>query len=226
MTDNLGNSGLIILYAASDGCYSVPVAERWVLSVAHSDMLIFIREANRCIRILENISLRGGFWPGACAAAIRDLQQALQKKVKTDVSGARGESLSRRYEPPRPLNGLNQARPQLPRQNGHIPPPPNPSFQRSGVGSQTSRGYSQPRDPPNTANSAQESSLDLSTNRTSNSRTHPASPSQNALPFNYAWPGIDGGLLEVDNQFNGFDDIFQLIDVPFHLNEHNSQTAW
>jgi hypothetical protein len=32
VTDYKGVSGLILLYAASDGCYSVSVAERWVPS--------------------------------------------------------------------------------------------------------------------------------------------------------------------------------------------------
>jgi len=34
----------------------------------------------------------------------------------------------------------------------------------------------------------------------------------------------------MDEQFNGFDDIFQLIDVPFQLSDHgyeaSTQTNW
>jgi hypothetical protein len=57
-------------------------------------------------------------------------------------------------------------------------------------------------------------------------RTTLTSPLQNNASFSQPWPGIDGGVLEMDDQFNGFDDIFQLIDVPFHLNEHGAQTTW
>jgi hypothetical protein len=190
-------------------------------------MLIVVREVNRCIKILDNISLRGGFWPGACAAAIKDLQQALQKKVENDVSGARGGILSRRYGTPRPSSGVNQAsRQPVTGLNGHTRPTPSISIQQTVTGSHTSSGSFQPRNPPNTINSAQTSGVDLLANRASSARTRPISPSQNAAPFNYSWPGLEGGLFEMDDQFNGFDDIFQLIDVPFHLNEHGAQTTW
>jgi hypothetical protein len=189
-------------------------------------MLKIVREANRCIKILENISLRGGFWPGACAAAIKDLQQALQKKVENDVSGARDGSSSRRYDTPRTSSSVVRASQPLVSSKIHTQPPHSASIQQSVIGPHTASGNFPPRNPPNTTNSAKESGSNLLANRASSGRTRPTSPSQNAATFNYSWPGLDGGLLEIDDQFNGFDDIFQLIDVPFHLNEHGAQTTW
>jgi hypothetical protein len=61
-------SGLILLYAAAEGHYSSDVAQR---------------EADRCVAILENLSLRGNFWPGACAAAVKELQLSLHGKIMT-----------------------------------------------------------------------------------------------------------------------------------------------
>jgi hypothetical protein len=192
----------------------------------HSDILIVVREANRCIKILDNISLRGGFWPGACAAAIRDLQHALQKKVENDVSGARDGTLTRRYDTTRPSSGLNQARPPLANLNGRTQPPQFASNQQSAIGYLTSGGNSQSRNPPGMLNPAQAADLASLANTASIARTRLTSPSQNNASFNQSWPGLDGGLFEMDDQFNGFDDIFQLIDVPFHLNEHGTQTTW
>lgn len=192
----------------------------------HNDILIVVREANRCIKILDSISLRGGFWPGACAAAIRDLQHALQKKVENDVSGARDRTLTKRYDTIRPSSGLNQAKHPRAHLNGHTQPPHSTSNQQAVIGDLTSGGNSQPRNPPGILNSAHATDLTLPANTASIARTRLTSPSQNNVPFNQSWPGLDGGLFEMDDQFNGFDDIFQLIDVPFHLNEHGAQTTW
>lgn len=189
-----------------------------------------LREASRCIKILENISLRGVFWPGACAAAIKDLQQALQKKIGTDVPGARGGNMSRRPEIQRPLSGLNQTRQSLPHQNGHIGSFPSDSMQQSAIGSHNSSGQPHFRDSTNPIESAQDSGSNPAPNGTSNSRSRPIPPLQNSATFTSAWPSLSGESYEMDEQFNGFDDIFQLIDVPFHLSDHgyeaSTQTSW
>lgn len=189
-------------------------------------MLNSAREANRCIKILDNISLRGGFWPGACAAAIKDLQSALQKKFETDGSGTRDGNVSGRGEISQPLNPSDQARQPPPRQNGLARHPPSTFRQQLSSGSHISISNSQLRNSPNTTSPAQQMSLDPSANKLSNSETHLASPSYNSATFSHTWPGLDMGAFEMDDQFNGFDDIFQLIDVPFHLNEHGAQTTW
>lgn len=44
--------------------------------------------------ILENLSLRGIFWPGACAAAIRELQSALKRKADSLSSASDNRGLS------------------------------------------------------------------------------------------------------------------------------------
>jgi hypothetical protein len=189
-----------------------------------------LREASRCIKILENISLRGVFWPGACAAAIKDLQQALQKKIGTDASGSRGGNMCRRYDIQMPLNGLNQTRQSLPRQDNHVGSISSSSIQPSAIDSQNSGAQSQFRNSSNPVESTQGRALDLAPNGSSNSRTRPILPLQNPATFTSAWPSLDGESYEMNEQFNGFDDIFQLIDVPFHLSDHgyqaSTQTSW
>jgi len=219
----LVHSGLILLYAASNGSYSVANAERYAY-LRGWYLLISLREANRCIRILENISLRGGFWPGACAAAIRDLQLALQKKVENDKSGIPVGNIPRLGEISRPLSGLSQGDP--PRQYPHVRPSSSVVNPLPGPTSGTSMDNLQPRNLTTMPGSVPQPDLDTPDHRASSSRIRAATPSQNAVAFNYAWPEIDGGSLEIDDQFNGFDDIFQLIDVPFHLNEYGGQTIW
>ncbi|KAL2065659.1 hypothetical protein VTL71DRAFT_3329 [Oculimacula yallundae] len=61
-------SGLILVYAACEGHYSVQTSQR---------------DVDRCIKILEILALRGSVWPGACASALRDLQKALASKSLT-----------------------------------------------------------------------------------------------------------------------------------------------
>jgi hypothetical protein len=145
----------------------VAIRSRWLkgescLAVkTHSDMLRCVREASRCIKILDNISLRGGFWPGACAAAILDLQHALQKKVENDASGARNGNLTRSYDIQRPFNGLNQARHPLANLNGHTKPLQSASNQQSFTGNHTSGGNSQPLNPPSMLNTARAPNLTL-----------------------------------------------------------------
>ena len=210
----------------------VAIRPRWLKGEScqavktHIDMLRGVREANRCIKILDNISLRGGFWPGACAAAIRDLQHALQKKVENDVSGARNGKLTRSYDTQPPSNGLNQARHPLADLNGHTKALQSASNQQSVIGNHTSSGNSQPLNPPGMLNTARAPNLTLPVSISSFARTSLTSSLQNNASFSQSWPGIDGGLLEIDDEFNGLDDIFQLIDVPFHLNEHGAQTTW
>jgi hypothetical protein len=189
-----------------------------------------LREASRCIKILENISLRGVFWPGACAAAIKDLKQALQKKTGAGVPGARGGNTSRRSEIQRPLNRLNQTRQSLPHQNGHIGSFPSDSMQQLDIGSHNSSGQPHFRDSSNAIESAQDSGSNPAPNGTFNSRSRPIPPLQNSATFTSTWPSLNGESYEMDEQFNGFDDIFQLIDAPFNLSDHgyeaSTQTSW
>jgi hypothetical protein len=53
----------------------------------------FFREASRCVLILENLALRGTFWPGSCAAVIRELQSALTTKRRGEASSGQQKPL-------------------------------------------------------------------------------------------------------------------------------------
>jgi hypothetical protein len=52
------------------------------------------REASRCVLILENLALRGTFWPSSCAVVIRELQSALSSKTTTISSPTSRETFS------------------------------------------------------------------------------------------------------------------------------------
>jgi hypothetical protein len=89
-------SGLILLYAASEGYYPEGVAQRYLNSqnVVRKSLTNCHREASRCVLILENLALRGTFWPSSCAAVIRELQSALSSKTTTIPSPTVRETFS------------------------------------------------------------------------------------------------------------------------------------
>lgn len=41
----------------------------------------------------------------------------------------------------------------------------------------------------------------------------------NRAPGYVAWPMLNGPTYQMDDQFNGFDDIFQLMDASYQINE-------
>ncbi|KAL5322812.1 hypothetical protein ACEPPN_010791 [Leptodophora sp. 'Broadleaf-Isolate-01'] len=199
--------GLILLYAASHDCYSVETAQR---------------EATRCVKILENLALRGVFWPSTCAAAIKDLQQALRMKTGNhpSINGevenpatARSEPLTSSFQawPLNPQSSLDDVTSSSPN------PTPRPNFQ-----SQPWRTLSglQSNLAPNAAPELQiMAESELQRNRRS------------GLPQNDpSFTNLSGmnGLLPRDDHFddfNNFGDIFQLMDVPYYLSEQSYEMA-
>jgi hypothetical protein len=199
------------------------------------------READRCVKILESLSMRGNFWPGACVATIKDLQQALINNIANDNSGQQ-ENLT-----PKPQ--LHDLR----RSNTHD------ADMQKGQGLSTAlTGQTLPMKPPSTSiphhrnnvrpidlsNDSQFNQETPSTiisaplgtpssqgNPFSSIRTPQLSSSQpNGTAYSDVWPGgmnssslypMENQLAgSMDDQLVGFDDIFQLMDVSYHLSEH------
>lgn len=48
----------------------------------------------------------------------------------------------------------------------------------------------------------------------------PPSSSQGDDAFLQNWPAMNAQFVPMEEQFSDFDDIFQFMDVPYHLNEH------
>ncbi|KAG4439781.1 hypothetical protein IFR05_004749 [Cadophora sp. M221] len=201
-------SGLILVYAASEGHYSVQIAQR---------------DAERCIKILEILAMRGSVWPGACASALRDLQKALTSKFlngSVDISQP-GQSPRisnpRSIETPSTSSNALQSRQRQEQITG---------FQFAG----TLRGNESVS--PSVANpdfrpmsSQQPSQLAGSQNgrgnhRPTNAASQPAATSLQADQF--PDPTLLGmnGMFDMGEQFDGVGDIFQLMDASYQLGEH------
>ncbi|CZR56501.1 uncharacterized protein PAC_06389 [Phialocephala subalpina] len=198
-------SGLILLYAASNGFYSVEAAQR---------------EATRCVKILENISLRGIFWPGACSAAIKDLQQALNQKTGGEPSKDPPADLPTRQQVIHKLRlGTSGARDHLRTESslggrGSTPATslPPPEFGRGVTGAHDGS--------QNAAMSNLMSALPSGIENPPTAQLQPPSSSfQEDAAFLQNWPAMNGQFYPMEDQFNDFGDIFQLMDVPYHLSE-------
>jgi hypothetical protein len=187
--------------------------------------------------------MRGNFWPGACVATIKDLQQALTSNIANDNSDQQENS-------PRPqLNDL---------QRSYIHD--TDTQQRQGVGAALTgktlpvkrpstsipqhRNNVRPIDvnkdsqfnqvTPSTVISAPLETPSSQGNPSSSIRTHQLSSFQpNGPAYSDVWSGgmnsssfypMETQLAgSMDNQLVGFDDIFQLMDVSYHLSEHMRQ---
>lgn len=200
-------SGLILLYAASNGFHSVEAAQR---------------EATRCVNILENLSLRGVFWPGACSAAIKDLQQALNQKTSGEASKDTPVILSTRQQ------DIHRLRLRASGASDHLNT--EPSLGESGGSPQISLPQTDFCNGPTegafgrsrtTATSNPMSELPPGMENTPAVQFQPPSSSfQEDAAFLQNWPAMTGQFYPTEDQFNNeVGDIFQLMDVPYHLSE-------
>jgi hypothetical protein len=208
---------------------------------------MIIREADCCIAILENLSLRGNFWPGACAAAIKELQTSLDEKVSaesqpasnrngprqagsltpglarpqtsgsarptTSTNGRDGWDDAERYQAPSGLNDFGsqaQGLPGMPVGSVDFPD----QSQNSSYGSHNGSHHAKAQR-SNILNTAP-SQAGLSSNQMIELPTY---QSYNSAGF---WPALDAG---VEGPFNGVDDIFQLMDVPYLLSDDLSHST-
>lgn len=195
-------------------------AQRYGNPIApYQHVLIYpLREANRCVKILENLSLRGVFWPSTCAAAIKDLQQALSRKTGTQTSGAQlGNSKIIRPESSRSdLTTRSPMNFQSPQEN-LTSLPLNSTAHSSKTGNQPWKVLPEPQ-----GNILPDGVPNSYTERNDLFQTNYPSTAQNDPLFFDNWSGMNWQFHPTDDNFNNFtnfDDIFQLMDVPFHLNE-------
>jgi hypothetical protein len=201
------------------------------------------READRCVKILENLAMRGNFWPGACVATIKDLQQALTSNIANNNSDQQENS---------PSSQLND----LQRSNIYD----TDTQKRQGVCAdltgqtlpvkRASTSILQHRNNVRGIDLTQDSQLNQATpstiisapletpssqgNPSSSIRSHQLSSFPPIGPaYSDIWSGgMNGSSFyptetqlagSTDNQLVGFDDIFQLMDVSYHLSEHMRQ---
>lgn len=225
-------SGLILLYAAAEGHYSTEVAQR---------------EADRCVAILENLSVRGNFWPGACAAAVKELQLSLDGKIASSPAptvGAGGtasiDSEMRRQNATRRLTGsstalLSQQGERQRLRNRLEESGPTSRSNGSAIQDDESRSFashpSVSRPPMDQSpNSTASSTLPQFPDTTSHSRQHaPISNPSNNSQFPTSTAPSYASFANPNQNFNmwsdtqmisdSFDDIFQLMDVSYLMNE-------
>ncbi|CAG8960435.1 hypothetical protein HYFRA_00008154 [Hymenoscyphus fraxineus] len=201
-------SGLILLYAASAGHYP-------------------IRNAQRQVVILENLSLRGNFWPGACATALEDLRKALGAKLvgttqdtnNVNSTKARGICRSTSHTttevaqtvPAQPVEGdFRQDVTQQRNDNSIV----SPTFSTPEAGL------------TNQVNSHQNNQDDQMTTFISDrNRSIPFQSNEGALSYQN-WSTDFGPLQDTlgpfdlsSNQFDGVGDIFQLMDASYQWSD-------
>ncbi|RDW67066.1 hypothetical protein BP5796_09815 [Coleophoma crateriformis] len=217
-------SALILLYGASGGFYSVLVAQR---------------DANRAVAILENLTLRGSFWPGSCAAAIKELQSALNRRtVAPDhivqnppmfvpSSHGNGEGVNEAHTTHR----ADYARRRNQKRGGsRATRPPYPPVPRRARDCR-----SQP---------ANDNAMESSPAATITSFSHAETPPQ-GLPVDTSWPGVPSSYVGTsttnnhasitghnlwtgtDSNMEGFQDLgnemydlFQLMDTSYLVGDH------
>ncbi|KAG4438655.1 hypothetical protein IFR05_005836 [Cadophora sp. M221] len=203
--------------------YAVTAAMQKCIGASKTIVSTVYQEATRCVKILENLALRGVFWPSTCAAAIKDLQQALRLKTGKHPS-INGEVENLATTRPEPLaTGFQTWSPNLHSSRedatSSLPnPTPQPNLQtqswRVPFGLQGNL----------TPNTGPESQIVGEIRDPSRSR-------QPDLPLNdpsfTSLAGMNGLLSRDDHfdDFNHFDDIFQLMDVPYYLSEQSYEMA-
>ena len=194
-----------------------------------TNILTILSEAGRCVKILETLSLRGNFWPGACASALIDLQKALGNKLSNGTLGQHVGLQSRTKE----MRTSTDAPNSISRQNLRLrnsetgtmqdtrgasatPRAPNPDFLPHG----SSGAYRGNRQAPSMDNSIPahlgspqgDMSISFQQNEASTMES-------NRAPGYVGWPMLNGPTYQMGDQFNGFDDIFQLMDASYQINE-------
>ncbi|PVH81905.1 hypothetical protein DL98DRAFT_586916 [Cadophora sp. DSE1049] len=202
-------SGLILVYAASEGYYSLQIAQR---------------DAERCIKILEILAMRGSVWPGACASALRDLHKALASKSLNgtlDVSQtgqSPGSSNPRSIETPSASSNVLQSRQRqqvigvrpgssLRGNESTTPSTANPDFRPMSSQHSSQPGGNQ------SDRGAQRSAPATSMSQAAASTFQPDQFADSTL-F-----GMVNGMYDMGDQFDGVGDIFQLMDASYQLGE-------
>lgn len=145
--------------------------------------------------------MRRIFWPGACSAAIKDLQHALSQKASNNSPTKHSEMPSTRQQDTHNTSITG---------NRRISESTSMQDQLNGT-----PVINQPLSINNNISAPTSSMLD---NPTTDSV--PALPSfQDDAAFLQDWPAMNGQFLPMENSFTDFDDIFQFMDVPYHLND-------
>jgi hypothetical protein len=173
------------------------------------------------VKILENLSLRGVIWPGACAAAIKDLQDALYRKTVDRSSSYQIQSVVTGYRATTPL-ALDMAVQDQKAKTGS-----SGTDSISGPSVTTTQADSEFAHHSATADFQQgfeklgnEANLETSLRQTTPLVSHSVMPQVDfESGSSYAYPDMIGLFPVVDQHIDDFDDIFQLMDVPYHLTE-------
>ncbi|KAH7317682.1 fungal-specific transcription factor domain-containing protein [Rhexocercosporidium sp. MPI-PUGE-AT-0058] len=198
-------SGLILVYAASEDHYSVQIAQK---------------DAERCIKILDILAMRGSVWPGACASALRDLQKALiSKSLNGSVSQpdqSPGISNPRSLERPSTSSNVIQGRERQERVASFQPP----STLRGNE--LVSPSVTNPEFRPTSSQRASqltEAENGRGDQRLNTAVSQPAGTSFQADQFPDPSFFRMNGMFDVGEQFEGVGDIFQLMDASYQLGE-------
>ncbi|KAK0112092.1 hypothetical protein ONS96_001351 [Cadophora gregata f. sp. sojae] len=201
-------SGLILVYAASEGHYSVQLAQR---------------DTERCIKILDILAMRGSVWPGACASALRDLHKALASKSLNGFHNVSGPGQSPKSSIPRPIDTLSTS-------SNVLQSRQKQQQQLNGLRPDSSLQGDESTSPP-TANtdfrsmSSQQSSQiggnqgDRSIPRPFTSMSRPAASTLPPDQFTDATLFGMNGMFDMGNHFDGVENIFQLMDASYQLGE-------
>jgi hypothetical protein len=159
--------------------------------------------------------MRGNFWPGACVATIKDLKQALINNIANDNTDQQdlGAALTGQTIPMKPPSTS------IPQHQNNVRP----------IDLTKDSQFNQAT--PSTIISAPLGTPSSQGNPSSSIRTRQLSSFQpNGPAYSDIWSGgmnssslypMENQLAgSMDNQLVGFDDIFQLMDVSYHLSEH------
>jgi hypothetical protein len=212
-------------------------------------VLILTREANCCIAILQNLAMRGNFWPTACAAAIRELQTSLNAKTMGDAAPEQNAT-GRTYSPitsqrstasrDTAVDGGNssggsmdqyisasrmedlESRPQaITRYESETNP--NQSTDEAMAFSQAS--HNTRNLDPQRVGISYPTGLEAQTEFPSRQSCEtPANAAYLARQNIGSWPPMNNLFNSAGDALNGFDDIFQLVDMSHILNDQLSQT--
>jgi hypothetical protein len=208
---------------------------------------------------MEHLSLRGTFWPSACAAAIKELQISLNGKTTespTSRSNAskmvlRTDNVANRpltpqfpANTPRRTNGegsgykdttYNEYRPMTnanyENTRPHMAPETRDISQSHEFGRFTGHRLGTPVSASYGQNYTEGEGLETPSVARQPLQTFMIQDSPDTLPYaTYAasqvenlWPNLSGASGILNDQLNGFDDIFQLTDVPYLFNDQFSQ---
>lgn len=184
------------------------------------------RESERCVKILEVLSRRGNFWPSACASALRDLQQALMGTRERELAVKTSQISQNTETRHRPQEALNQHlhgisnRPSQSR--GSDTPSRAQANSYASSGSQRIESQQAPNMnqyiPQNASIRPLTASFEGMQPGISEHGQPPQSQAYDTV-YNDIWPAINYATNPMGEQINGFDDIFQLMDVPYQLSE-------